>query len=114
LGAAVEPQREQAGARTVVVGAKRQLANGRVIDLQRRSVLTILAIKRALQERAAAISEEPLNASVAAAVLHVDRRIDGTAHVLRNGDVAVGAKAFAAAAQRPVAEAHRAPSGAEG
>ncbi len=76
--------------------------------------MAVFAVQISFQEGAAAIAEEPLQLYVSAAVLHIHRRVDGAAHVLRHVDVTIRAESFAAAAQRPLANSHRAPARTEG
>jgi len=114
LRSTIQAQREQARCGTVVIRAKSQLADGGVVDLIRCAVLAILAIERAIQKNLAAISEEPLQAKVAAAVLFVDRDIDRAANVLGNINVAIGAKSFSATDQSPLSKSQCSPARSQG
>src|SRR5438067_12184588 len=74
------------------IDAQRELAQIRVVDLQRRAVLARLGVVRAAQERPSALAEEALERGVDRGMARVRVRVDETALPFRNEDVAVGAE----------------------
>ena len=113
LRSTVQAEREQSSRGTIVVCTKSQLANGRVVDLQRRAIQPVFAIERAIQEDASAIAEHAFHAQGSTAILRCNRSVHRAAHIIRNGGVSVGAESFSAGNYRPLPEAHRAPTRAE-
>src|SRR5207237_5407906 len=100
------------------IDAQRELAQIRVVDLQRRAVLARLGVVRAAQERPGALAEGALERGVDRGVARVRVRVDETALLLRNEDVAAGAEDVggdvAAPRAAPVRGEERRGSGALG
>ena len=101
FGAAVQSQREEARGRTVVVGAKSELADRNFIDLDRSSVQTIFSVDRSIQKDSTATAEQAFQPQIAGVMLGGEWRIDGAADVAGYRDVAVGAESFSAAYDGP-------------
>src|SRR6185436_14782103 len=74
------------------VDAEGELAETRVVDLQRRAVLARLRVVRAAEEGARAVAEGALEHRVDGRVARVGFDVDGTALIRRDEHVAVRAK----------------------